>query len=32
MPRSTFSQNLPSLLRRYGIEEEAEDEFQAIQA
>jgi hypothetical protein len=32
MPRSTFSQNLPSLLRRYGIIEEAEDEFQAIQA
>jgi CheY-like chemotaxis protein len=32
MPRSTFSQNLPSLLRRYGIVEEAEDEFQAIQA
>jgi CheY-like chemotaxis protein len=32
MPRSTFSQNLPSLLRRYGIVEEAEDEMQAIQA
>ncbi|HEX6772694.1 MAG TPA: response regulator [Acidobacteriaceae bacterium] len=32
MPRSTFSQNLPGLLRRYGIIEEAEDEFQAIQA
>jgi hypothetical protein len=32
MPRATFSQNLPSLLRRYGIEEEAEDEYQAIQA
>jgi hypothetical protein len=32
MPRSTFSQNLPSLLRRYGIVEEAEDEFQVIQA
>lgn len=32
MPRSTFSQNLPSLLRRYGIVEEAEDEIQAIQA
>jgi hypothetical protein len=32
MPRSTFSQNLPSLLRRYGVIEEAEDEFQAIQA
>jgi CheY-like chemotaxis protein len=32
MPRSTFSQNLPSLLRRYGIVEEAEDERQVIQA
>jgi hypothetical protein len=32
MPRSTFSQNLPSLLRRYGSIEEAEDEMQAIQA
>jgi hypothetical protein len=32
MPRSTFSQNLPSMLRRYGTIEEAEDEFQAIQA
>src|ERR1700752_1033473 len=32
MPRSTFSQNLPSLLRRYGSIEEAEDERQAIQA
>jgi hypothetical protein len=32
MPRSTFSQNLPNLLRRYGIIEEAEDEMQAIQA
>jgi CheY-like chemotaxis protein len=32
MPRATFSQNLPSLLRRYGVEEEAEDEYQAIQA
>ncbi len=32
MPRSTFSQNLPSLLRRYGSVEEAEDERQAIQA
>jgi hypothetical protein len=32
MPRSTFSQNLPNLLRRYGIVEEAEDEMQAIQA
>jgi hypothetical protein len=32
MPRSTFSQNLPSMLRRYGAIEEAEDEFQAIQA
>jgi hypothetical protein len=32
MPRSTFSQNLPSLLRRYGTIEEAEDEFQIVQA
>jgi PleD family two-component response regulator len=32
MPRSTFSQNLPNLLRRYGIVEEASDEMQAIQA
>jgi hypothetical protein len=32
MPRSTFSQNLPGLLRRYGIVEEAEDERQVIQA
>jgi hypothetical protein len=32
MPRSTFSQNLPSLLRRYGSIEEAQDEFQPIQA
>jgi hypothetical protein len=32
MPRSTFSQNLPSLLRRYGSVEEAEDERQAVQA
>jgi len=32
MPRSTFSQNLPGLLRRYGIVEEAEDEMQPIQA
>jgi CheY-like chemotaxis protein len=32
MPRSTFSQNLPSLLRRYGSVEEAEDERQVIQA
>src|SRR5690242_14809219 len=33
MPRSTFSQNLPGLLRRYGtVDEESEDEFQAIQA
>jgi hypothetical protein len=32
MPRSTFSQNLPNLLRRYGTIEEAEDEMQAIQA
>lgn len=32
MPRSTFSQNLPGLLRRYGAVDEPEDEFQAIQA
>lgn len=33
MPRATFSQNLPSLLRRYGaVDEEAADEYQAIQA
>jgi CheY-like chemotaxis protein len=32
MPRATFSQNLPSLLRRYGTVDEAEDEYQAIQA
>ncbi len=32
MPRSTFSQNLPGLLRRYGTVDEPEDEFQAIQA
>jgi hypothetical protein len=27
MPRSAFSQNLPNLLRRYGIEEEDEPNF-----
>jgi CheY-like chemotaxis protein len=32
MPRATFSQNLPGLLRRYGSVEEPEDEFQAVQA
>jgi hypothetical protein len=33
MPRATFSQNLPSLLRRYGtIEEEEEGQYQVIQA
>ena len=32
MPRSTFSQNLPSMLRRYGSIEEAQDEIQPIQA
>ena len=32
MPRSTFSQNLPGLLRRYGTVDEPEDEFQVIQA
>jgi CheY-like chemotaxis protein len=32
MPRATFSQNLPGLLRRYGMVDEAEDEYQAIQA
>ncbi|MDR3736582.1 MAG: response regulator [Acidobacteriaceae bacterium] len=29
MPRSAFSQNLPNLLRRYGIEEEEENNFNA---
>ena len=29
MPRSAFSQNLPNMLRRYGIEEEVEDNFNA---
>ena len=29
MPRSAFSQNLPNLLRRYGIEEEEEGNFNA---
>ncbi len=32
MPRATFSQNLPNLLRRYGLVEEAEDEMQVVQA
>lgn len=33
MPRATFSQNLPSLLRRYGIvEDEEEGQYQIIQA
>lgn len=32
MPRSTFSQNLPNLLRRYGSVEEEQDEMQIIQA
>jgi hypothetical protein len=27
MPRSAFSQNLPNLLRRYGIQDEEEDNF-----
>ncbi len=27
MPRSAFSQNLPNLLRRYGLQEEEEDNF-----
>ncbi|HEY0307882.1 MAG TPA: response regulator [Acidobacteriaceae bacterium] len=29
MPRSAFSQNLPNMLRRYGIEEEEENNFNA---
>ena len=32
MPRATFSQNLPGLLRRYGLVDEEEDDVQAIQA
>ena len=32
MPRSAFSQTLPNLLRRYGIEVEEEDERQVIEA
>ena len=27
MPRAAFSQNLPNLLRRYGLHEEEEDNF-----
>jgi hypothetical protein len=27
MPRSAFSQNLPNLLRRYGLQEDEEDNF-----
>lgn len=30
MPRSAFSQNLPNLLRRYGMEEEEEMEYQPV--
>jgi CheY-like chemotaxis protein len=30
MPKSAFSQNLPNLLRRYGLEEEEELEYQPI--
>lgn len=30
MPRSAFSQNLPNLLRRYGVEEEEELEYQSV--
>lgn len=30
MPRSAFSQNLPNLLRRYGMEEEEELEYQPV--
>ena len=32
MPRSTFSQNLPNLLRRYGSTDKEEDEMQTMQA
>ncbi len=32
MPRSAFSQTLPNLLRRYGIEVEEEDERQVVEA
>ena len=32
MPRATFSQNLPGLLRRYGTVDEEEDQYQPIQA
>ncbi len=32
MPRATFSQNLPNLLRRYGSVEEEQDEMQPAQA
>ena len=27
MPRAAFSQNLPNLLRRYGLHEEEEENF-----
>jgi hypothetical protein len=30
MPRSAFSQSLPSLLRRYGVEEEEENAYQPV--
>jgi len=32
MPRATFSQNLPGLLRRYGTVDEEEDDYRVIQA
>jgi hypothetical protein len=32
MPRSAFSQNLPSLMRRHGLKDEEEDQFDAVQA
>lgn len=32
MPRATFSQNLPGLLRRYGTVDEEEDDHRVIQA
>ncbi len=32
MPRATFSQNLPNLLRRYGSEEEEQDQVETLEA
>ena len=32
MPRATFSQNLPNLLRRYGSAEEEQDQMETMQA